>query len=204
MLARIAGMVLQINNSFHQPSDVDRRLLVLDRFKDIILQEFLPLTLEFKDLSTYQDDYINSNGQGYTIGLEQYEKAKEQDSGWAIAPLWYDDYEYTRNSMLMPKTTKLLKWIGHTTYAGITALHPDHGLDWHHDDDPFPNKLQMRVFYTLKTCGGSYIEVEETEKRIKKRYFKEQEYIIFHSKKRHRVWNEGILPRYSLVIDVLK
>ena len=69
MLARIAGMALQISNSFHQPSDVDRRLLVLDRFKDVILSEFLPLTLEFKDLSNYQDDYINSNGQGYTLSL---------------------------------------------------------------------------------------------------------------------------------------
>ena len=204
MLARIAGMALQISNSFHQPSQVDKRLLALHHFKDIILSEFLPLTLEFKDLSTYQDDYIKSNGQGYTIGREQYDKAKEQDSGWAIAPLYYNNQEYTRNSMLMPKTTKLLKWIGHTTYTGITSLHPDHGLDWHYDDDPNPNMLQMRVFYTLQTCGGSFIEVEETEKRIKKRYFKEQEYIIFHSKKRHRVWNEGILPRYSLVIDVLK
>ena len=107
-----------------------------------------------------------------------------------------------RNAMYMPKTCKLLKWMSHTSYAGITALNPGFGLDWHYDDDPNPDTLQIRCFYTLETCGGAYIEVQETEKRVVRKYFKDGEYMLFHSKKKHRVWNEGIVPRYSLVIDV--
>lgn len=195
-------MALQIRNSFHQPEEVDKRLLAIDHFKDTILAEFLPSVLEFKDFSNYQNEHIKDNGKGYPILEEEYVNASKGNNGWAIAPLYYNNKPYMRNAMYMPKTCKLLKWMSHTSYAGITALNPGFGLDWHYDDDPNPDTLQIRCFYTLETCGGAYIEVQETEKRVVRKHFKDGEYMLFHSRKKHRVWNEGIVPRYSLVIDV--
>ena len=141
------------------------KLLAINKFADIILSEFDPELLEFKDFSAYQEESIK-NGTGYSVHPEQYMAAPTGNKGWALAPLFYGDNAYERNSLLMPKTTKLLKWIGYNKYAGITSLNPNFGLDWHHDDDPLPfgslNYIpQMRCFYTLQTDGQTYIEVQE-------------------------------------------
>ena len=197
-------MGLQISDSFHHPLNVEKRLLVLTKFGHIIQEELFPATLEFRDFSSYQDEHIKKEGKGFIIDDKSFLSAPIEHKGWSLAPLLYHHTPYKRNADLMPKTTKLLEYIGHTQYAGITALHPDFGLDWHHDDDPNPDVIQMRVFYTLKTCGGAYIEVKETENKVVRRYFKEREFVVFHSNKEHRVWNEGTEPRYSLVIDVIK
>ena len=167
------------------------KLLAINKFADIILSEFDPELLEFKDFSAYQEESIK-NGTGYSVHPEQYMAAPTGNQGWALAPLFYGDNAYERNSLLMPKTTKLLKWIGYTKYAGITSLNPNCGLDWHTDDDP------LRCFYTLRTDGLSYIEVQGEGKH----FFKERDYILFKPRKKHRVWNDGAEPRYSLVIDV--
>ena len=102
----------------------------------------------------------------------------------------------------MPRTCKILEFIGHTHYCGFTRLDPEYGLDWHYDDDPNEQTIQYRVFWNVKTDGGAYLDVMETEKRAMRRYFKENDFMIFRSKKKHRVWNDGSVPRYSLVLDV--
>ena len=167
------------------------KLQAITIFGHQIIEEFDPTKLEFKDFSAYQKESIEK-GIGYSVHPDQYTAAPVGNSGWALAPLFYENNPYERNANLMPKTTKILKYVGYTKYAGITSLHPDCGLDWHMDDDP------MRYFYTLKTDGMSYIEVEGE----KKQYFKEKEHILFKPRKKHRVWNDGTEPRYSLVIDV--
>jgi len=192
--------------AFHNPEQVDGKLLAIHKFADTILQEFNPDVLEFKDFSSYQDVHIKKDGRGYPVHHDEYAKAPEGNRGWALAPLYYQDSPYPRNSDLMPKTTKLLKWIGHTKYAGITSLNPNFGLDWHHDDDPKPfGSLdyipQMRCFYTLQTDSKSYIEVQE-EDGVDRRYFLKNEFVLFRTHKKHRVWNDGTEPRYSLVLDV--
>ena len=59
----------------------------------------------------------------------------------------------------------------------------------------------MRCFYTLQTDGKSYIEVQEDD-GVDRRYFLKKEFVMFRTHKKHRVWNDGTEPRYSLVIDV--
>ena len=173
------------------------KLLAIHKFADTILSEFDPELLEFKDFSAYQEESIKK-GTGYSVHPAQYREASVGNKGWALAPLFYGDRAYERNSLLMPKTTKLLKWIGYTKYAGITSLNPDFGLDWHTDDYGGISPKHMRYLYTLKTDGMTYLDVEGEERQ----YFKEREQILFQPKRRHRVWNEGKEPRYSLVIDV--
>ena len=192
--------------AYHDPKRVDIKLLAIDKLADTILQEFDPEALEFKDFSSYQDVHIKKDGRGYPVHHEEYRKAPVGNKGWALAPLYYEDKPFLRNSRVMPKTTKLIKWIGHTKYAGVTSLNPGFGLDWHHDDDPQPfgrldYKPQMRCFYTLQTDGKSYIEVQEDD-GVDRRYFLKKEFVLFRTHKKHRVWNDGTEPRYSLVIDV--
>lgn len=206
MASRSMDNTSSFGKAFHNPEQVDGKLLAIHKFADTILQEFNPDLLEFKDFSSYQDVHIKKEGRGYPVHHEEYSKAPEGNKGWALAPLYYEDRPYLRNSKLMPKTTKLIKWIGHTKYAGITSLNPNFGLDWHHDDDPMPfGSLdyipQMRCFYTLQTDGQTYIEVQE-ENGVDRRYFLKNEFVLFRTHKKHRVWNDGTEPRYSLVIDV--
>ena len=206
MASRSMDNTSSFGKAFHNPEQVDGKLLAIHKFADTILQEFNPDLLEFKDFSSYQDVHIKKDGRGYPVHHEEYRKAPEGNKGWALAPLYYEDRPYPRNSKLMPKTTKLLKWIGHTKYAGITSLNPNFGLDWHHDDDPLPfgslNYIpQMRCFYTLQTDSKSYIEVQE-ENGVDRRYFLKNEFVLFRTHKKHRVWNDGSEPRYSLVLDV--
>ena len=174
------------------------KLKAITTFGDQIIKEFDPTKLEFKDFSSYQDKYIKEEKRGYSIHKDEYDVADEGDRGWAIAPLYYGGKPYARNADIMPKTTKILTYVGYTSYAGITSLNPDFGLDWHTDDYGGISPKHMRYFYTLKTDGMTYLDVEGEERQ----YFKEREQILFQPKRRHRVWNEGKEPRYSLVIDV--
>ena len=196
-------MVQLTERSFLKPEQLTKRLLVLPKFQDVIREEFDNAQLEYKDFSDYQDKYIKKNGQGYPILAKEYAEASTtNDRGWHLAPLIYNGQRYTPNSVQMPKTCKILEFIGHTHYCGFTRLDPEYGLDWHWDDDPDEQTVQHRVFWNVKTDGGAYLDVMETEKRALRRYFKENDFMIFRSKKKHRVWNDGSVPRYSLVLDV--
>ena len=182
-LNSIHSMVQQTERSFLEPEQLTKRLLVLPKFQDVIREEFDNAQLEYKDFSDYQDKYIKKNGQGYPILEKEYAEASTtNDRGWHLAPLIYNGQRYTPNAKQMPKTCKILEFIGHTHYCGFTRLDPDYGLDWHWDDDPDEQTIQHRVFM--------------------RKYFKENEFTIFRSKKKHRVWNDGSVPRYSLVLDV--
>ena len=174
------------------------KLKAITTFGDQIIEEFDPTKLEFKNFSSYQDKYIKNTAKGYSIQKGEYLEASVENKGWAEAPLYYDGEPYPRNSDVMPKTTKILKYVGYTKYAGVTSLHPNFGLDWHTDDYGKLSPNHTRYFYTLKTDGMTYLDVEGKERQ----YFKEKEHIIFQPKRKHRVWNEGKEPRYSLVIDV--
>lgn len=208
MLNSIPSMEQQTNSSFLNPSKVEPRLLVLKRFNDQIREEFdkaLP-QLEFRDFASYQENFIAKEGKGFPILEKEYYEAPQRTTNpsWCIAPLLYYSQHYKRNAKLMPKLTKMIEFIGHTTYAGITVLDPGYGLDWHYDDDPCEGIIQFRSFYNISTDNGTFLEVQETEKRVVRKYFMESEYMIFRAKKKHRVYNEGQAPRYSVVIDVLK
>ena len=196
-------MVQQTERSFLKPEQLTKKLLVLPKYKDLIREEFDNAQLEYKDFSHYQDKYIKKTGQGYPILEKEYYEAKQSESnGWHLAPLIYNGQRYTPNAKQMPRTCKILEFIGHTHYCGFTRLDPEYGLDWHYDDDPNEQTIQYRVFWNVKTDGGAYLDVMETEKRAMRRYFKENDFMIFRSKKKHRVWNDGSVPRYSLVLDV--
>ena len=196
-------MVQQTERSFLKPEQLTKKLLVLPKYQDLIREEFDNAQLEYKDFSHYQDKYIKKTGQGYPILEKEYYEAKQSESnGWHLAPLIYNGQRYTPNAKQMPRTCKILEFIGHTHYCGFTRLDPEYGLDWHYDDDPDDHVIQHRVFWNVKTDGGAYLDVMETEKRAMRRYFKENDFMIFRSKKKHRVWNDGSVPRYSLVLDV--
>ena len=196
-------MVQQTERSFLKPEQLTKKLLVLPKYQDLIREEFDNAQLEYKDFSHYQDKYIKKTGQGYPILEKEYYEAKQSESnGWHLAPLIYNGQRYTPNAKQMPRTCKILEFIGHTHYCGFTRLDPEYGLDWHYDDDPNEQTIQYRVFWNVKTDGGAYLDVMETEKRAMRKYFKENDFMIFRSKKKHRVWNDGSVPRYSLVLDV--
>ena len=196
-------MVQQTERSFLKPEQLTKKLLVLPKYQDLIREEFDNAQLEYKDFSHYQDKYIKKTGQGYPILEKEYYEAKQSESnGWHLAPLIYNGQRYTPNAKQMPRTCKILEFIGHTHYCGFTRLDPNYGLDWHYDDDPNEQTIQYRVFWNVKTDGGAYLDVMETEKRAMRKYFKENDFMIFRSKKKHRVWNDGSVPRYSLVLDV--
>ena len=141
-------MVQQTERSFLEPEQLTKRLLVLPKFQDVIREEFDNAQLEYKDFSDYQDKYIKKNGQGYPILAKEYTEASTtNDRGWHLAPLIYNGQRCTPNSVQMPKTCKILEFIGHTHYCGFTRLDPEYGLDWHWDDDPDEQTIQHRVFW---------------------------------------------------------
>ena len=190
-------MVQQTERSFLKPDQLSKRLLVLPKYQDVIREEFDNAQLEYKDFSHYQDKYIKKTGQGYPILEKEYYEAKQSESnGWHLAPLIYNGQRYTPNAKQMPKTCKILEFIGHTHYCGFTRLDPEYGLDWHWDDDPDEQTIQHRVFWNVKTDGGAYLDVMGTEKRALRRYFKENQFMILRSKKKHRVRKDGSVPSY--------
>lgn len=194
---------INLNDNFHDPLIVEPKLSILYEVGNILKEELKPSLLEFRDFTEQQKHNIKAHGQGYMVNLQNYIFAPQRNQGWAIAPFYYNGIKYPRNAKIMQKTCECIDYIGHTRYAGIAVLHPNCGLDWHNDVHyNLPGSMVIRVFFTLKTCGGSYIEVKNKDGVIIRNYFTENKFTIFHSTNMHRVWNEGDEPRYCLVLDI--
>lgn len=195
--------VINLNDNFHDPLILEPKLSILYEVCDIIKEELNPSLLEFRDFTEQQKSNIEAHGQGYMINLQNYIFAPKRNQGWAIAPFYYNGIKYQRNVNIMKKTCEYIDHIGHTRYAGIAVLHPKCELEWHNDVHyNLPGSMVIRVFFTLKTSGGSYIEVKNNDGCIIRNNFTENKFTIFHSTNMHRVKNDGDEPRYCLVLDI--
>ena len=156
--------------------------------------------IEWRDFTDYQERTIKYSSQGHEIDCNAFYTAPiaTENSKWSIAPLFYNDQQYTRNTNLLPKLRKTMLWLGETKYVGMVKLAPDAGLGWHYDPDPNldTKRFRCQLPFVSSICSLSV--------QSEYRPLTEGKLLIFQSSARHKVQNDGDSDRISLIFDIFR
>ena len=119
-------------------------------------------------------------------------------SKWSIAPLFYNDQQYTRNTNLLPKLRKTMLWLGETKYVGMVKLAPDSRRGEHYDPDPNldTKRFRCQLPFVSSICSLSV--------QSEYRPLTEGKLLIFQSSAPHKVQNIGDSDRISLIFDLFR
>ena len=158
--------------------------------------------IEWRDFTDYQQRTIAHSHQGHEIDANEFNTAPivqpNQKCKWSIAPLFYNNIPYTRNTTLLPKIRKTMLWLGETMYVGMVKLAPDAGLGWHYDPDPdkFIRRFRCQLPFVSSICSLS-VQSEYSP-------LTEGKLLIFQSSAPHKVQNIGDSDRISLIFDIFR
>ena len=185
----------QVNNN---------KLIGLEKVYPVLKEEWDAHSneIEWRDFTDYQQRTIAHSHQGHEIDANEFNTAPIVQPGqkckWSIAPLFYNNIPYTRNTTLLPKIRKTMLWLGETMYVGMVKLAPDARLGWHYDPDPNPNTQRIR-------CQLPFNETISTlSVRSEFRPYAEGKLMIFTSSAHHCVQNMGSNDRISLIFDLFR
>ena len=188
---------------FLTPEDTNNKKLIgLEKVYPTLKKEWDAYSneIEWRDFTDYQERTIKHSNQGHEIDGSAFSTAplSTPQSKWSIAPLFYNDMAYTRNTNLLPRLRKTMYWLGETKYVGMVKLAPDSGLGWHFDPDPNPQTERLRCQLPFD-CSISTLTV-----RSENRPYAEGKLMIFTSSARHKVQNMGDSDRISLIFDMFR
>ena len=188
---------------FLTPEDTNNKKLIgLEKVYPTLKKEWDAHSneIEWRDFTDYQERTIKHSNQGHEIDGSAFSTAplSTPQSKWSIAPLFYNNMAYTRNTNLLPRLRKTMYWLGETKYVGMVKLAPDSGLGWHFDPDPNPQTERLRCQLPFD-CSISTLSV-----RSENRPYAEGKLMIFTSSARHKVQNMGDSDRISLIFDMFR
>ena len=188
---------------FYTPDEVNNKKLIgLEKIYPTLKKEWDEYSsqIEWRDFTDYQERTISHSNQGHEIDGNAFNTAPiaTSSSKWSIAPLFYNDQPYTRNTELLPRLRKTMLWLGETMYVGMVKLAPDARLGWHYDPDPNPNTQRIR-------CQLPFNETISTlSVRSEFSPYAEGKLMIFTSSAHHCVQNMGSNDRISLIFDLFR
>ena len=188
---------------FLTPEDTNNKKLIgLEKVYPTLKKEWDAYSneIEWRDFTDYQERTIKHSNQGHEIDGSAFNTAPmaTAQSKWSIAPLFYNDMTYTRNTNLLPRLRKTMLWLGETKYVGMVKLAPDSGLGWHFDPDPSPQIERLRCQLPFD-CSISTLSVQNEN-----RPFADGMLIIFTCSACHKVQNMGDSDRISLIFDIFR
>ena len=156
--------------------------------------------IEWRDFTDYQERTIKYSSQGHEIDASCFNTAplSSSSSKWSIAPLFYNDQPYTRNTNILPRLRKTMLWLGETKYVGMVKLAPDSRLGEHYDPDPneFTQRFRCQLPFGKSICTLSV--------QSEFRPLTEGKLLIFQSSAPHKVQNIGDSDRISLIFDIFR
>lgn len=166
-------------------------------------------TLEIRDFTSQQDDYISKNKRGFPIQFNSYLEAKQtnKDIGWHMGALSYHGVFHPSNAVYLPILCKTLSSIQGILAAGINVLHSGASLDWHSDKDYGGGGMNTyRVLWGLdvpvEEDKYSIFQMKDSSDNVETQVFKNNEFYMFDSNTTHRVENMMSKPRTVLAMDV--
>jgi len=200
MMLNCIPNTVQPQSRFLHPDTIHPKLHLLEQLFPVIKNEYNAVKnkIEFRDFTSYQEQTIGNDGQGYEINHQSFYTASvlNNDSKWGLAPLYYQGIAYTPNTIHMPKTCRILQEIEALTYSGFCILSPSASLGWHHDPEPASGITNVRVQLPIESNGDSILELKNDScTQI------EGKLCCFTSRSVHRVVNHGNAHRISLILD---
>jgi len=180
---------------FFTPEEINPKLNVLSKRFDEIQKEFF----ECKKNLIWTN--WNGNNDYSKIGDSPYD-------GWKVAALLLE-YENSTfifdNCKYFPILKSTLFEIGIKKRVGISVVFPGKEIKWHIDPDPETKDYAIiRGLWTIDvnidSCGECALYLGD-EKSPEKHYFKNNEFVFFWGRTKHKVVNTLQTPRYVLCFD---
>ena len=188
---------------FYTPDEVNNgKLRGLEKIYPTLKKEWEEYSsqIEWRDFTDYQERTIKYSSQGHEIDASCFNTAplSSSSSKWSIAPLFYNDQPYTRNTNILPRLRKTMLWLGETKYVGMVKLAPDSRLGEHYDPDPneFTQRFRCQLPFGKSICTLSV--------QSEFRPLTEGKLLIFQSSAPHKVQNIGDSDRISLIFDLFR
>ena len=188
---------------FYTPDEVNNgKLRGLEKIYPTLKKEWDDHSsqIEWRDFTDYQERTIKYSSQGHEIDASCFNTAplSSSSSKWSIAPLFYNDQPYTRNTNILPRLRKTMLWLGETKYVGMVKLAPDSRLGEHYDPDPneFTQRFRCQLPFGKSICTLSV--------QSEFRPLTEGKLLIFQSSAPHKVQNIGDSDRISLIFDLFR
>ena len=188
---------------FYTPDEVNNgKLRGLEKIYPTLKKEWEEYSsqIEWRDFTDYQERTIKYSSQGHEIDASCFNTAplSSSSSKWSIAPLFYNDQPYTRNTNILPRLRKTMLWLGETKYVGMVKLAPDSRLGEHYDPDPneFTQRFRCQLPFGKSICTLSV--------QSEFRPLTEGKLLIFQSSAPHKVQNIGDSDRISLIFDIFR
>ena len=188
---------------FYTPDEVNnKKLRGLEKIYPTLKKEWDDHSsqIEWRDFTDYQERTIKYSSQGHEIDASCFNTAplSSSSSKWSIAPLFYNDQPYTRNTNLLPRLRKTMLWLGETKYVGMVKLAPESRLGEHYDPDPneFTQRFRCQLPFGKSICTLSV--------QSEFRPLTEGKLLIFQSSAPHKVQNIGDSDRISLIFDIFR
>ena len=188
---------------FYTPDEVNNgKLRGLEKIYPTLKKEWDDHSsqIEWRDFTDYQERTIKYSSQGHEIDASCFNTAplSSSSSKWSIAPLFYNDQPYTRNTNILPRLRKTMLWLGETKYVGMVKLAPDSRLGEHYDPDPneFTQRFRCQLPFGKSICTLSV--------QSEFRPLTEGKLLIFQSSAPHKVQNIGDSDRISLIFDIFR
>ena len=188
---------------FYTPDEVENgKLRGLEKIYPTLKKEWEEYSsqIEWRDFTDYQERTIKYSSQGHEIDASCFNTAplSSSSSKWSIAPLFYNDQPYTRNTNILPRLRKTMLWLGETKYVGMVKLAPDSRLGEHYDPDPneFTQRFRCQLPFGKSICTLSV--------QSEFRPLTEGKLLIFQSSAPHKVQNIGDSDRISLIFDIFR
>jgi len=184
--------------------------ILSDNF-DSIHDEFVTNreSLEIRDFTDQQKEYITQNKRGFPIQFNSYLDAKQTNSdvGWHMGALSYHGVFHPCNAMYLPILCQTLSSIKAVLVAGINVLHPGASLDWHCDKDYGGGGLNTyRVLWGIdvpvEEDKYSIFQMKDESGNVETQLFENNKFYTFDSNTTHRVENMMSQPRTVIAMDV--
>lgn len=142
------------------------------------------------------EDFSQINGAG-SGSLGPFEQFKEIDG---------EIVKFKLNTVLLPTLTQTLIEAGINKRVGISVVYPGNEIAWHIDADPEKQGLAIiRGLYGLDVVEEegkeSFIYLVNDKAETEKVVFKNNEFVFFWGRSRHKVENNLSQPRYMICFD---
>lgn len=192
--------------------DIIPELKVLSDNFELIHKEFISAkdSLDVRDFSDQQDDYISRNKRGFPIEFKTYMEAKQtsENKGWHMGAICYHGISNPFNAPYLLFLNKIISSIDGILVAGLNVLHPGASLDWHNDRDYGGGASDTyRVLWGIDVPldGDKYsiFQMKDSSGNIETKIFENNQFYAFNPNTTHRVENMMTKPRTVIAMDVI-
>ena len=171
----------------------ENKAIIIEELKNIIDKQVWILYKNLHEEKIIAKDYTNEEINKLDSSITKYYLNSSKIPEWKVIMLIYNGNLIINSKKMFPKTIEILQKIKYIIMAGISCLEAG-GYIPPHNDEGFERYRYHLPLIIPENCG---IKINNIDYNFDKEFIFDDTYI-------HSVWNYSNMPRFVLIIDILK